>query len=190
MPAISRLPANGAASRWPASDVASPKRSSIVPVTMLLAVFFGSTATFMPFASFDRTTRLSMLAVVGSNDFASRDRHVALVVAERRREIRRGGHDRAIRRRVRNVVADRAVRRLEVRLRDAHSPPGDDVLKPIVLQEHQPPVALRDGAVQRAGRDRLRIRQAVLEAAQRAGCVTRSTSSFVGGFFTMSSSAL
>ena len=37
-------------------------------MTMLLAVFFESTATFMPLGSLERTTRLSMFAIVGSND--------------------------------------------------------------------------------------------------------------------------
>jgi hypothetical protein len=48
--------------------VASPNRSSTVADTMLLAVFFARTATFMPFASFERTTRLWMFSIVGSND--------------------------------------------------------------------------------------------------------------------------
>ena len=46
----------------------SPNRRSIVAVTMLLAVFFDRTATFMPFGELRADDALSMFGIVGSND--------------------------------------------------------------------------------------------------------------------------
>jgi hypothetical protein len=44
----------------------------------------------------------------------------------------------------------------------------------VVLEEHQPPVALRDRGVERAGGDRLWVGEGALEVAHQAG-LTRST---------------
>ena len=70
-------------------------------------------------------------------------------------EIRGGRDGRAVGRRVRNVVADGPVGRLELRLGRADEIGRHDILQPVVLKEHEAPVALRDGAVQDPGRDGL-----------------------------------
>ena len=101
----------------------------------------------------------------GVERFTAADDHAALVVFQQRYEIGCFGNHRAVGSCVGNVVADGAVRGLEVRFGDAHEVGRLDVLEAVVLQEHQPPVALRDGRVESAGSDGLRVGEAVLQVA-------------------------
>ena len=110
-----------------------------------------------------------MLAGVGSKDSPRLIDDAALVVFQQRFEIGRLGNHGAVGGRVGNVVAHRAVGGLEVRLGHAHQIGRLDVLEAVVLQEHQPPVALRDGRVESAGGDGLRVGEAVLQVAQKPG---------------------
>ena len=122
VPAISSPPANDAASRWPASVVASPNRRSIVAVTMLFAVFFGQHRDLHAVGQLrahDAARRCS-----GSSDRTISPRDDAspcsCSCAASSRDRGAGGDDGAVGRRVGDVVADGPVGRLEIRLRDAH----------------------------------------------------------------------
>ena len=97
-----------------------------------------------------------------------RHRHFALVIREQLVERRSLGNHRTIGRGIGRIISHSAIGSLEKRRRHALHIGRTDILQAIVLQEHQPPVALRDGIVQRAGGNRLRIAQAPLQIAQQA----------------------
>ena len=121
VPLISRLPAICAAAFWPASDFASPKCRSIATDTVPPAIFCGSIATFMPFASLERTRRSSILAGVGSKLSALRYRLLPLKSLNSGRQFRRGRHlPRGPALGVGNELAHRAVGLVEVSLGHAH----------------------------------------------------------------------
>ena len=125
VPAISRPPANDAASLWPASVVRSPNRKSIVAdddvVGGLLREHRHLHAVGEP-----RSGPPGCRCSRSSGRTTRRDhRDLARVVAQRGLEVRRGRHDGAVGRRVGLEVAHRPVGRLEIRLHRVHRDPRE-----------------------------------------------------------------
>ena len=95
----------------------------------------------MPLGSLLRTTRLSILAGVGSNASPCRDDRAALVAFHQLRGVGRGGDLGPVRRLGGNELAQRAVGRLEVCFGDAQHILGRDFLDFVALVVDQPPIA-------------------------------------------------